>query len=79
MNHSFFQKAFSAFLFTLISVLLVNYIGSLWLFDELRLSLGFALLAALIAGLSSYLRQMRNYVENLEQRILMLEHSSSPY
>ena len=72
----FSSRAISVFFFVLIVAVVVNYVGSLILFNELRLALWADLLLALIAAFISYCSSLRKYLSRLEERIEALEWQS---
>lgn len=72
----FSSRAISVFFFVLIVAVVVNYVGSLILFNELRLALWADLLLALIAAFISYCSSLRKYLSRLEERIEALERQS---
>ena len=59
-----------------IVAVVVNYVGSLILFNELQLALWADLLLALIAAFISYCSSLRKYLSRLEERIEALERQS---
>ena len=71
---SFFKKAVGTFLIVAIVATVVNYLGSLLLYDELRMNWVIILLVASVAALISYLSSLRNYVAELKGRIEKLEY-----
>lgn len=72
----FSSRAISVFFFVLIVAVVVNYVGSLILFNELQLALWADLLLALIAAFISYCSSLRKYLSRLEERIEALERQS---
>ena len=72
----FSSRAISVFFFVLIVAVVVNYVGSLILINELRLALWADLLLALIAAFISYCSSLRKYLSRLEERIEALERQS---
>ena len=72
----FSSRAISVFFFVLIVAVVVNYVGSLILFNELQLALWADLLLALITAFISYCSSLREYLSRLEERIEALERQS---
>ena len=75
-SSAFSSRAISVFFFVLIVAVVVNYVGSLILFNELQLALWADLLLALIAAFISYCSSLRKYLSRLEERIEALERQS---
>jgi len=70
---TFSPKPGLAFLVAGLVALVINYVGSLWFRDELRLNWPIILIVACLAALISYLISLRRYVAALEERISTLE------
>lgn len=61
------------FFITLTAAIIINYFGSLFLYDELKMALAVDVLLAFIAAFISYQRSLRKHIDELEQRIQKLE------
>ena len=76
MKHNRFSEVYWAFLVGLIAALIINYLATLFYWNEVKMSLGLDLLAGLTLAFLVYLRTLRKYVDELERRIETLEHQS---
>jgi len=71
---AFFNKAVLAFFVSAAVALIINYIGSLLIYDELRLNWPIVIIIGVIVGLGVYLSALRRHTAALEERIEELEH-----
>lgn len=76
-NVNFAARAVTIFVAVLVAALVVNYVGSLLLYDELRMALDADALIALIAAIISYFRALQAHIAQLEQRIDALERKAA--
>ena len=54
--------------------LIINYLGSLMLYDELSLNWPIILIVGVLAGMYTYLISLRTRINALEEQIATLEH-----
>ena len=73
------QKPYSknviiAFFVAAVIALIINYLGSLMLYDELSLNWPIILIVGVLAGMYTYLISLRTRINALEEQIATLEH-----
>lgn len=74
MKQSIFNQAASVFICTLLAIVVINFFGSLFIVNELRLFIVFDILLALLVTFFYCFRNLYKRIAELEQRIETLEY-----